>query len=320
MANTQARAHVVSSTPISRPDDPDLKNNSVESDEQDLIFNTTTPQSRKAERKAKKNQSSTNSANSSDSNSTPAANESSKQTSSTSTSVKQRKPKISIPPSLTSPMPPGKNFALLVCSLGNPTPTYTNTLHSAGHTILSQIQQRGLYQPFHRSLAGGLTSTPNTTSYNFNVFKGYTKSVSGSRPVLDDEDDFTLWQSPSLMNVSGKAVAQAWKKWSAEMRREGREGRLVVVHDELESALGKITVKDGGSSARGHNGLKSCQASLGGVKWWRVGIGIGRPESREPNVVANYVLSKMNGRERDAIEGAAIHVVYALREIAEGRR
>lgn len=122
------------------------------------------------------------------------------------------------------------------------------------------------------------------------------------------------------MNVSGVGVKKAYAAWLAEVRRRTKptqEGRLVVVHDELESALGKVTIRESGASARGHNGLKSCQQQLNGVKWWRVGVGIGRPESRDPNVVAQYVLGKMRGEERSALERAAPGVVDALRGIAE---
>jgi PTH1 family peptidyl-tRNA hydrolase len=63
--------------------------------------------------------------------------------------------------------------------------------------------------------------------------------------------------------------------------------------------------------------LKSCQQQLGGVKWWRVGVGIGRPESRDPNVVSRYVLGKMSSQERNGLERGASGVVDALRAIAE---
>jgi PTH1 family peptidyl-tRNA hydrolase len=126
------------------------------------------------------------------------------------------------------------------------------------------------------------------------------------------------------MNVSGRGVGRAYTEWLKNVRQfygeAGLQGRLVVVHDELEAALGKVTVKEGGASAKGHNGLKSCQASLAGTKWWRVGVGIGRPESREPDVVAKYVLKKANGAERTALENSAVGVFKALEEIAAGER
>lgn len=115
------------------------------------------------------------------------------------------------------------------------------------------------------------------------------------------------------MNESGKGVAAAYRAWLRE-QREG--GRLVVVHDELEKPLGSLSVKAGkGLSARGHNGLKSCLQLLGETEWTRVGVGIGRPVSRDSNVVANYVLKKMSPAERGKVEGAVEELVGRLRGI-----
>lgn len=220
----------------------------------------------------------------------------------------------SIPQTIAATMPPGNPIPLLVCSIGNPGPTYANTLHSAGHIVTSYIAGRKSYQPFTKGLSG-LVSRPDNTTFSLSLLKGYTKTQGGP-----PEDDWTFWQSLSLMNVSGVGVKKAYAAWLAEVRRRTnptQEGRLVVVHDELESALGKVTIRESGASPRGHNGLKSCQQQLNGVKWWRVGVGIGRPESRDPNVVAQYVLGKMRGEERSALERAAPGVVDALRGIAE---
>ncbi|KAF1933572.1 peptidyl-tRNA hydrolase, partial [Didymella exigua CBS 183.55] len=177
----------------------------------------------------------------------------------------------SIPQPLPSPiMPPGNPIPLLVCSIGNPGPAYANTLHSAGHIVTSYIAGRKSYQPFTKGLSG-LVARPDNTTFSLSLLKGYSKTQGGP-----PEDDWTFWQSLSLMNVSGVGVKKAYAAWLAELRRRTdpqQEGRLVVVHDELESALGKVAVRESGASARGHNGLKSCQAQLQGVKWWRVGVG-----------------------------------------------
>lgn len=70
---------------------------------------------------------------------------------------------------------------------------------------------------------------------------------------------------------------------------------------------------------RGHNGIKSIQAALPNVPFVRIGIGIGRPESREPDVVAKYVLRKMTDRERHSVEGCAGKVIDILEDIGEGK-
>lgn len=115
------------------------------------------------------------------------------------------------------------------------------------------------------------------------------------------------------MNVSGSALAIAWKQF---LRDNGNEGRLVVVHDELELGLGQVNIKSGKNSPRGHNGLKSIKERMANVDYTRIGIGIGRPESREPNAVAAYVLRKMTPGEKLKIEGSAGRVLEELARLA----
>jgi len=90
----------------------------------------------------------------------------------------------------------------------------------------------------------------------------------------------------------------------------------VIVHDELEINLGEVRAKTGDASPKGHNGLKSIKEQVKGA-WWRIGVGIGRPESREPDAVAAFVLRKMSGMERARIEGAVERVEGELRKLAD---
>jgi PTH1 family peptidyl-tRNA hydrolase len=117
------------------------------------------------------------------------------------------------------------------------------------------------------------------------------------------------------MNESGKGVAAAFREFS----RSAPEGRLVIIYDELERQLGTVTVRTKeGASAKGHNGLKSIMASLGGQNFVRMGVGIGRPLSRESDDVARYVLRKMTEEERNKIEGSVDEVVRRLEELKRG--
>ncbi|CAD6442910.1 6e4741f9-f4e4-4cb1-a408-db474f4e51f0 [Sclerotinia trifoliorum] len=180
---------------------------------------------------------------------------------------------------------------LLICSIGNPAP-YTNTLHSAGHTILS--------------LLGSTLDQPN-----------FTKSRSYGNGLLSSGPIYTLWKSTSLMNISGTGVNAAWTTFLRESGSSASaECKLVVIHDEMELAPGKINVKPGSNSPKGHNGLKSIRDSLRGQPYTRIGIGIGRPESRDPGVVAGYVLRKMSAEEKRRIEGCVGKVVEELARLS----
>lgn len=191
----------------------------------------------------------------------------------------------SLPASLVLSMPPP--IRLLVCSIGNPG-QYINTLHSAGHTVLSILASSLSYPSFAKSRAHG-------------------------NGLVSAGPDFTLWQSSSLMNISGSGVAAAWRQFQKDTR--GEDARLVVVHDELETKLGEVRVKKGDASPKGHNGLKSIKEQIRGQEWWRIGVGIGRPESRDPDTVAAYVLRKMSGVERGRIESAVGIVEMELRRL-----
>ena len=119
------------------------------------------------------------------------------------------------------------------------------------------------------------------------------------------------------MNVSGPAVATAWKAFLRELPSELRpHAKLVVVHDQLELPFGKIRMKHGGSH-KGHNGLKSCIQSLGGMAFSRIEVGIGRPESRQNNDVAAYVMKKMGNTELQKIEDDIDEVMEALVEMRD---
>ncbi|KAI4944598.1 hypothetical protein J4E91_008601 [Alternaria rosae] len=226
---------------------------------------------------------------------------------------------LSIPQSPSMAKPAAQTaYPLLIASIGNPGATYANTLHSAGHIVTSALAEAKRYGPFQKGMSG-LISKPPATHMAF--------GLTGYRRVATDKDamdDWTFWQSTSLMNISGGSVKKAYSEWLRGIRQAAGsatlEGRLVVVHDELESALGKVTIRDGAASAKGHNGIKSCQGSLGGVKWWRVGVGIGRPESRDPNVVSKYVLGKMTSYQRAQLEKTTIPVYKALEDIAAGNK
>ena len=65
--------------------------------------------------------------------------------------------------------------------------------------------------------------------------------------------------------------------------------RVVVLHDEIDLPFGEVQSRLGGGLA-GHNGLKSLKRGFGDAEFWRVRVGVGRPDSTDPEVVSSYVL------------------------------
>jgi PTH1 family peptidyl-tRNA hydrolase len=89
----------------------------------------------------------------------------------------------------------------------------------------------------------------------------------------------------TFMNDSGESAGPA--RGSLRVPLE----RTVVVHDEIDLPFGTIRSRLGGGVA-GHNGLKSLRQGLGGADFWRVRVGVGRPDSTDPEIVSSYVLSR----------------------------
>ena len=87
------------------------------------------------------------------------------------------------------------------------------------------------------------------------------------------------------MNESGRSVGPARGAFKLDL------DRIVVVHDEIDLPFGDVRVRLGGGLA-GHNGLKSLKRDLGSPDFHRVRVGVGRPDSTDPDIVAAYVLGR----------------------------
>lgn len=95
------------------------------------------------------------------------------------------------------------------------------------------------------------------------------------------------------MNVSGDSAGPA--RGSLKVPPE----RVVVLHDEIDLPFGDVRVRLGGGLA-GHNGLKSLKRGFGDPEFWRVRVGVGRPDSTDPEIVAAYVLGRFR-QSRDEV-------------------
>jgi peptidyl-tRNA hydrolase, PTH1 family len=104
----------------------------------------------------------------------------------------------------------------------------------------------------------------------------------------------------TYMNDAGRSVGPARGSFKLDL------DHLLVLHDEIDLPFGEIRVRLGGGLA-GHNGLKSLKRELGGADFQRVRIGVGRPDSTDPDIVAAHVLGKWRqsaAEVRDLVERA----------------
>lgn len=181
---------------------------------------------------------------------------------------------------------------VLVIGLGNPGSRYAGTRHNAGFDVAEELAQRWEL-PRARARYGGL------------IADGRTRPGGPRAAVLRPQ---------TQMNASGEAAGPARGALGVPLER------IVVLHDEIDLPFGEVQVKRGGGVA-GHNGLRSLDQGLGGRDFWRVRIGVGRPDSTDPEVVTRHVLSRFGEppeRVRDLIASASDEAEALVERIAEG--
>ena len=114
--------------------------------------------------------------------------------------------------------------------------------------------------------------------------------VASSVGQVCDRGSHSLVLNNQFMNLSGLVL------------RSGlfRDKRLVLVVDDLDLGWAKVKHAVGGD--RGHKGVKSVRQALGTPQTEKILIGIGRPNSKDPQVVSEYVLGAWTRQERRELE------------------
>ena len=147
----------------------------------------------------------------------------------------------------------------LVVGLGNPGDRYARTRHNVGFEVAKLAAERWGMPKFKQKYGGLFTQD-------------------GRRAVLLPQ----TW-----MNESGSSAGPARGALGVDL------DHVVAVHDEIDLPFGKVEVRTGGGLA-GHNGLKSLKQGLGSGDFTRVRVGVGRPDSTDPEVVSRYVLGRFS--------------------------
>ena len=153
----------------------------------------------------------------------------------------------------------------LLVGLGNPGERYRLNRHNVGFMAVETIASRNAIGPWKSKFSGS-----------------FAEGRVGSQKVR-------LLKPGTYMNESGRSVRQA-----ADFFGLG-PGEIIVFHDELDLAPGRVRVKTGGGLA-GHNGLRSIAATLG-PDFRRVRLGIGHPGHKD--AVTRWVLGDFARADRD---------------------
>jgi PTH1 family peptidyl-tRNA hydrolase len=155
----------------------------------------------------------------------------------------------------------------IVLGLGNPDDEgYANTRHNAGAMVVARLAER----------AGATLRRSRNRAQVAEIRDGDTRVV--------------LARPNSYVNESGgpASLLARWYKTPVE--------RIIVVHDEIDLAYGKLQLRRDGGTA-GHNGLKDVAKALGTPDFLRVRIGVGRPPGRKDP--ADYVLEPIARRDAE---------------------
>jgi PTH1 family peptidyl-tRNA hydrolase len=166
----------------------------------------------------------------------------------------------------------GGNIDWLIVGLGNPGPEHAKTRHNVGFMVAEELVRRWdlgrTKDKFRGRLVEGRVGVP-----------GAVGQSPGGRPRV------AVLCPQTYMNDAGRSVGPARGSYKLAL------DRVLVVHDEIDLPFGDVRVRTGGGLA-GHNGLKSIKRELGSADFSRVRVGVGRPDSSDPEIVSAHVLGR----------------------------
>jgi peptidyl-tRNA hydrolase, PTH1 family len=181
----------------------------------------------------------------------------------------------------------------LIVGLGNPGREHVNTRHNVGFRVADALVERwGLGRAkdrFRGRLAEGRVP-------------GAVGDPTAARPRV------AVLRPQTYMNDSGRSVGPARGSFKLPLER------VLVVYDDIDLPFGEVRSRVGGGLA-GHNGLKSLKHELGGAAFARVRVGVGRPDSTDPEIVSAWVLGNFREDEQqvgELIDRAAEEVEHVV--------
>jgi peptidyl-tRNA hydrolase, PTH1 family len=173
----------------------------------------------------------------------------------------------------------------LVVGLGNPGERYARTRHNVGFEVAALAAERWGLPRAKRKYAGLLT-------------EGRTAPGGPRVAVLLPQ---------TYMNDAGRSVGPARGALGVE------PDHVVVVHDEIDLPFGRVESRLGGGLA-GHNGLKAVRAGLGTPDFRRIRVGVGRPDTTDPDIVSAHVLGRF-GEPREEVREVVERAAEALERL-----
>ena len=178
------------------------------------------------------------------------------------------------------------NPPLLIVGLGNPDNKLLATRHNIGFWFIEALSDR------------------LNISFKDNSKKGYQDSS-----YENEGSVIKLLKPMTFINDSGTPLLTFIKNSNITPKD------ILIAYDDLDLAPGKVRLKFSGGSG-GHNGVKDIISKLGTKDFWRLKIGIGKPEFKED--VISYVLGKPTPNEKKNINLSIDKILDSTEDIITG--
>ena len=176
----------------------------------------------------------------------------------------------------------------LLVGLGNPGRRYVKTRHNIGFMVLDQVAGKFPMQHIRSDT----------------VVELYQTTIEGCRVLL--------LKPQTYMNLSGVAVQFVVQEYDISSQE------MTVVYDDLDLDVGRLKIRKHGGHG-GHKGVRSIIEHLDTRDFFRVRMGIGRPNSTSDTQgdssreqVVEYVLRPFCQDERPVIDEALKRAVEAI--------
>ena len=170
----------------------------------------------------------------------------------------------------------------LIAGLGNPGLKYAHTRHNVGFDAVD-------------ALAKLLKTRISRMSCGAKITR-----------VALEELEFVIAKPLSFMNLSGGPVN------CLANANQIPSDHWIIIHDDIDLPSGALRIRKSGSNG-GHKGIASIMQETGKSDFYRIKIGVGRPETK--NEVVDFVLSRTKDEGLgESIKKAAQACLFLIEE------
>ena len=174
----------------------------------------------------------------------------------------------------------------LIVGLGNPDNHLLNTRHNVGFWFVDQLS--------------------SSLDKDFVFIKKFDSEMS---EIDTDTNKIIIMKPLTYINDSGNPLFKYIKNKNIS------PDNILIAYDDLDLQIGQIRIKFSGGSG-GHNGLNSIIEKLGSRDFWRLRVGIGKPQDREQTV--SYVLGKPPQEDREKIDTSILKLISEKNDLLSG--